>query len=1111
MKSCPANKFCAFIKKHAAEKRRPAVRARGHLLGTFLFILACFAPALVFALSVDELRCESRVEPLGIDALQPRLSWTLHSESRSARGEAQSAYQVLVSSSSKLLDDEKGDLWDSGRIASSESIQIKYVGKPLASEQECFWKVRAWDLKGHRSRWSKAAHWSMGLLQPSDWKGDWIGLNGPEVSSGLTNASWIWFPEGHPEKAAPLGTRYFRRGFSLPAGAVIKSAHWLATGDNEFTVFVNGKEMGNGNNFKVAADFDVVKELKPGRNVLGAMVKNVGEAPNPAGFLGVLLVELASGEVLRVDTDDTWVTSAEELPNWPTADYDDSTWLPARILGDAGMEPWGEVRAPEDRRLPARWVRKELTVQRGIRRATVYFSGLGLSELYVNGRKVSTDVLSPGLTEYSKRAFYLTYDVGSLLRPGRNALGVVLGNGRFFAPRSEVPTSTRSFGFPKLRLQLRIEYRDGSSELIASDQNWKITSQGPIRANNEYDGEDYDARLEMPGWSEAGFDDSHWQAAALVGPPGGSDFVLSAQPIEPIRVTQTLKPVSMTEARPGVFIFDMGQNMVGWCRLSVSGPRGTKISLRHAETLTSAGTLYVANLRSAKVTDTYTLKGQGREVYEPRFTYHGFRFVELTGYPGRPSLSCLEGRVVQDALESAGDFASSSELLNRIFHNILWGVRGNYRSIPTDCPQRDERQGWLGDRSAESKGETYLFNTALLYTKWLQDMADSQKDSGSVPDVCPAYWPIYSDNVTWPSSTVLIPAAIREQFGDASVVAQHYASAKKWMDFMGGFVTNGLISRDSYGDWCVPPEEPKLIHSDDPQRKTDKTLLATAYFYEDALRMEEYARQLGKSDDTRHWEDLTSLLKKAFNQRFLNEGKGIYDNGAQTSCVLPLAFGLVPEPQRRAVFQHLLEKIEQESNGHIGTGLIGGQWLMRVLSDNGRPDVAFQIATQKTYPSWGYMVEKGATTIWELWNGDTADPAMNSGNHVMLVGDLVIWLFEDLAGIQSTPDEPGFKRIKMYPHTVAGLESVHASHRSPFGWVVSDWKQDGGRFRWNVTVPVNTRATLYVPAKTSDEVRESGRRLGRAHGVRLLSCENGHVAVEVGSGNYSFESLTLPN
>jgi alpha-L-rhamnosidase len=385
-------------------------------------------------------------------------------------------------------------------------------------------------------------------------------------------------------------------------------------------------------------------------------------------------------------------------------------------------------------------------------------------------------------------------------------------------------------------------------------------------------------------------------------------------------------------------------------------------------------------------------------------------------------------------------------------------------------------------------------------------MADAQRDSGSVPDVCPAYWPIYSDNVTWPSSTVIIPATLRDQFADQQVIQTHYASARKWIEHMLGFVTNGIISKDSYGDWCVPPEEQTLIHSQDPKRKTDKALLATAYFYYDLRLMARYAVALGETADAERFNRLAESLKAAFNEKFLKTDRGQYDNGSQTSCVLPLAFDLVPVEQRARIFNLLVNKITGEGQGHIGTGLIGGQWLMRVLSDNGRPDLAYTIATQQTYPSWGYMVKKGATTIWELWNGDTADPAMNSGNHVMLVGDLTIWLYEYLAGIKPDPEQPGFKRLIMRPEPVGDLSFVKASHRSPYGLITSDWNRDGSKFRWRITVPANTTATVYVPAASAEDVTESGKPAEKSPGVQFLKREKGRAVFAIGSGKYSFES-----
>jgi alpha-L-rhamnosidase len=1072
-----------------------------------LAAVASVAPFSASAVAVGQLRCEYLKDPLGIDTPQPRLSWILRADKGSARGQAQTGYQILVARNRNELEANQGDLWDSGKVTSDKSIQVRYAGKALISEQECFWKVRVWDEQGKPSAWSEAARWSMGLLNPSDWHANWIGLDEPaESSTGknvLGDAQWVWFPEGQPEKAAPIGTRCFRCAVTVPTDRIVKRATLFFTADNSGEMYVNGQKAGTAGDFHSATKADVTRLLHPGKNVLAASVKNDGADPNPAGLIALLRVEFAQGAPLVVLTDSSWKSENREMAGWKGAGFDDAGWVAAQKLGPAGMAPWGKISGPEDRRLPARMLRREFAVEKKVQRATAYVCGLGLCEFYLNGKKVGDHVLSPGLTDYTKRALYVTFDVTKQLKRGANVAGIMLGNGRFYAPRVSVPTGTTSYGYPKLLFQMHVEYRDGTSAEVVSDGAWKLSAEGPIRANNEYDGEDYDARLEMPGWSAPGFDGAKWQPAQGVTAPGGK---LAAQMIEPIRVTETLKPIAVTQPQPGVWVFDMGQNMVGWCRIKVSGPGGTEVKLRHAETLKPDGTLYLDNIRGAKVTDTYTLKGKGTEVYEPRFTYHGFRFVEVTGYPGRPSLASIEGQVVHDDLQNAGDFACANPLLNRIYKNIVWGVSGNYRSISTDCPQRDERQGWLGDRSAEAKGETYLFNTAALYAKWLQDMADAQKENGSVSDVCPAYWPFYSDNVTWPSSTVIIPGALREQFADEGIIASHYDSVKKWMDHMNTFVANGIIERDSYGDWCVPPEDPKLIHSNDPARKTDKAMLATAYFYHDALLMARYATLLGKAEDAQHFTGLAEELKAAFNRKFFHADTGQYDNGAQTSCVLPLAFGLVPDGQRERVFNHLVSKITTESKGHIGTGLIGGQWLMRVLTAGGRPDLAYTIAAQKTYPSWGYMVEKGATTIWELWNGDTADPAMNSGNHVMLVGDLGIWLYENLAGIKSDPEQPGFKHIIMRPEPVGDLRFAKASHRSPYGLIVSDWQKQDGIFRWKVIIPANTTATIYVPATSADSVTENGKPVVQGRGVKFLRLESGRAVFSVGSGTYSFES-----
>jgi alpha-L-rhamnosidase len=1047
-------------------------------------------------LQVGELRCESLKDPDGIDVFTPRLSWIMEPEPQ-IRGLKQTAYEVMVASSAQLLAHNEGDLWSSGKIDSAESIQVRYAGKALRSLDGCYWKVRVWDNFGNASKWSPPGHWSMGLNE--GWGAQWVGLD-EEIAplTYLKGAQWIWFPEGHPAVAAPVGARKFERTIVLPIGISVQKATCYLTGDDSAELFVNGNRVGAATDFHAAITLDMTALLNRLTNTIVIVGKNGGAAPNPAGVLAVLVVEFDRGKPLVVVTDGQWKTGKTM--------QDDCTEN-AQVLGAFGADPRGNVRLTDNvRRLPARWVRKEFVTGKKVRSAMICYSGLGWSELYLNGERIGNEVLSPALSDYTKRVFYVTHDVTHAIKAGNNAIGVVLGNGRFYAPRTSDPTATLTYGFPKLLLKLHIDYQDGSVSNIVSDESWALSADGPIRANNEYDGEEYDARKEFYGWTQPGFDASRWQKAKIVTAPAGK---LSAPMLDPIRVTAYVKPLAITQPKPGVSIFDLGQNIAGWCRLRVSGRAGQQVRIRYAERLKSDGTLYQDNLRGAKVTDSYTLKGAGEEVYEPRFTLHGFRYVEITGYPGTPDPESILGCVVNDDLESAGEFKCSNLLLNRIYSNIVWGVRGNYRSIPTDCPQRDERQGWLGDRAAESLGEGYLFRHGALYAKWVRDMVDSQHDDGVVCDVCPAYWPLYNDSITWPGSFAIIPGSLYDLYADRDLLAGEYPAIVKWLDHHIGFIKDGISTRDHFGDWCVPPEDPKLIHSKDPARKTSGPLIATTYLYHCLKLGSRYASILGKSEDAKRFESAAQQLKDGLARDFFNPQRGYYDNGSATSCILPLAFGMTPSEEQPRVLDHLVNKIAIENRGHSCFGLIGGQWVYRVLSHNGQGNLAYTMASQSDYPSLGYMVEQGATTIWELWNGNTADPAMNSGNHVMLVGDLVVWLFQDVAGIAPDPDYPGFHHIMMRPTPVGDLQQASATHRSPYGLIASDWRKDqDGTFHWNVTVPPNTTATLCLPAKDLQSITESGAPAKSARGLKFIQLENGRAIFEAESG--AFQLLARP-
>ncbi|MCL2117534.1 MAG: glycoside hydrolase family 78 protein [Planctomycetaceae bacterium] len=1030
------------------------------------------------------LRVEYMVEPRGIDELQPRFSWKLQSD---VQDDEQTAYSIIVASVDQegqvILGDTvrtpTGTLttatksmtvtsaWDSGVVKSSNSVNIEYAGDRLKPGTNYLWWLTVTDKNGVESK-SVTSRFSTGLfpstLDANPW-GDaqWVGDDTvPEqpATPGISNANWLWSEQPDARGNSRLGSATFRKTFELPNDEITYAASAF-TGDNGCKVFVNGQKVSEGTNFKSAAVADIAKLLKPGRNLIAVEVDNFGDAPNPAGMLGALKVQFKNNPEFNLVSDDSWKTSPNVPDRWNLDGFDDSAWPKAVVLAKCGEGPWGAITVDQPRPdLPARYLKYHFDTKGVPVRATAYICGLGYYELYLDQNQIGDHVLDPILKEYDVSVPYVTHQIDTKFFKRSNDIQVILGNGRYYAPRIHEPTFTRTYGYPKLLFKMVLEYADGTTQEIVSNENWQMTTDGPIRGNNDYDGEIYDARKERNLRN-----DSSWSNAKKVDAPKGK---LVAQNMPPMRVTEEIKPVSLNEVSPGVWVYDMGQNIVGWCRLKVTGEAGTEIQLKHAETLEDDGNLYMANIRGAKVRDIYTCKGDGIETYEPRFSYHGFRYVEVTGFPGTPTLDTITGCVVHTDLPFVGKFECSNATINQIHKNIFWGLRGNYLSIPTDCPQRDERQGWQGDRAAESLGEMFLFDNVTLYSKWLQDIEESQTPEGNLSDVCPPFWPLYSSNVTWPSAFTIVPESIFKQYGDDRPIRRHYAAMVKWLDYLDRFTKDGITEADNYGDWCVPPERKELIHSQDPARRTSKGILATSYYIHNLNLVARYAEMLGKPDEAQAHRDKAAMMTEAFNRKYYDAGTGKYDNGTQTSCVLPLYFGIVPEDQREKVFATLMNNIETVTDYHIGTGLIGGQWLNRVLTDFGRADVSYRFASNTSYPSWGYMIENGATTIWELWNGNTADPAMNSGNHVMLVGDLTIWLYQNLAGIKS---DDGFRTLDMAPLPVGDLTFVNAEYDSVRGMVKSHWRRVNDQFLWDVTIPVGSKAFLTVPTSDHDSIR----------------------------------------
>ncbi len=875
----------------------------------------------------SRLRCEYRVNPLGIETREPRLSWICEPADSSARGLRQTAYQIQVASSPDRLQAGHPDLWDTGKVPSSQMNQIVYAGKPLTSRMECFWRVRVWDQNDQPSQWSSIGKWTMGLLEKSDWIAGWIGYDEP-------------YP----------------------------------------------------------------------------------------------------------------------------------------------VEPVGDLYLP-----PPPHLRKEFDVGRPVRRAVLYVSALGTCEVRMNGRRITEDYFIPGWSDFRKRVYYRTYEVTDLIREGSNAIGAVLIDDWYAGYCGGWNKRNAFGGEPRLLIQLEIEDTEGDRLTVVTDDSWKGT-YGPLLEADFYHGVTYDARKEMPGWDQPGFDDRGWGAVTV---SDGIPLELTAHPGPPVRKVKELEPVSLAEPRPRLFIYDMGQNMVGVVRLIIgNAPSGTRVQLRFAEMLNPDGTLYTPNLRRARNTDTYICKGGAEEIFEPRFTFRGFRYVEVTGLPTRPDRNFVRGIVLQSDVPMVGDFQCSHPLVNKLVENIRWGLRGNYLEVPTDCPQRDERQGWTGDAQIFARTATYLADVSAFMTKWLTDLNDGQREDGAYPDVAPVTGAGFG-TPAWGDAAIIIPYILYQVYGDTRLIETHYEKMRRYIDYLKANSHDLLRPDIGYGDW-VPAGPP-----------TPKDVLATAYFAYVVRLMKEMALAIGRKDDAASYQNLFDQIRDAFVRAYV-QPDGKIKGETQTAYALALDIGLLPDDLKPLALQHLLNDIESRGN-HLSTGFVGTRHLMRALSQFGRHDVAYRLLLQETYPSWLYMVRMGATTIWERWDSWTEergfqDPGMNSFNHYAF-GSVGEWIFSTVAGIDA--EEPGFRRLRIRP-IPNGIGPVRASYQSPWGPVRVEWSVRDGQFHLTVQIPPNGSAIVILPAAAATGVTESGRALQEAPGVRLVKEEPGAIRCEVLSGTYSF-------
>ena len=956
-----------------------------HLLFWLIIILCKASVSTAFAaLTVADLRTEYRENPPGIDEVKPRLMWRLKSDERAQK---QTAYHVLVASSAENLQKDHGDLWDTGKVDSNQTIHIEYDGKPLQSRLSCYWKVKVWDQNDVVSEWSESASWSMGLLEDNDWAAKYISYDDP-----------------------------------VP---VFKSTTQL--------------------------------------------------------------------------------------------------FLP-----------------------PARHYRKVFSAQKKVKRATLYATALGIYEFQLNGQQVSDVWFAPGWTDYRQRAYYYTYDVTQLIARGDNAIGAIVAEGWYsgyvgfglLTGMGTEKTGRAIYGkTPALMAQLEIEYDDGSTQEVGTDATWKVTDEGPFREADLLMGESYDALREMPGWSTVGFDDSNWQSAILAKDAGSQLAMfyecrtpnsegeqieikgklrdlgfhrpqLEAFPGNPVRVTQEIQPIKVVPRDEGRYIINMGQNFAGSVRLKVKGPAGHRVQLRFGEMLHPDGRLMTENLRKARATDFYTCKGDpDGETYTPRFTFHGFQYVELTNFPGEADLHTITGLVLHSDTPLASTFECSDPMVNQLYSNVVWTQRANFIDLPTDCPQRDERMGWTGDAQAYIATAIYNAEVGAFYTKWFRELMESQLPSGAFPGFAP--YPFQHGDefgTAWADAGIICPWAIWQAYDDTRILKRCWDPMTRFMQWRKKTSRDnlGIAHGNNWGDWLAQGETTPLEYID------------TIYFALTSSMMADMAEALGKIDEASAYRAQFQRIKEAFGRKYLREDGGVTVE-TQTAHALALFAGLAPDELRAATGQELAKLIGRNGN-RMATGFLGTRPLLPVLTSAGHNDLAMFLLQSHEFPSWGYEIDQGATSIWERWDSYTKEDAfgrhnasMNSFSHYAF-GAVCEWMFRSLAGIDT--DGPGYSKIIIYPRPAcpgsnADNEPIHwvkASYNSIRGKIVSEWKLEGEKFLLDVEIPANTTATVFIPATDATSITESGRPLTEITRARFASSEDGRIAVQIPSGKYQFAS-----
>lgn len=1017
------------------------------------------------SLKAVDLRTEHLTSPQGVVREHPELSWKVAATAKDGKNLMQSGYRVLVSSDPGQVSKGVGDMWDSGVVESDATYGIEYSGKALPEDRPFYWSVQVRDQSGNWSDWSKPAEFSTGLRSASDWQGSWIGTTPPLYDDGNTmdfsGAKWIW---SHGAKAGQDASAACDVSTTVEIGKTVKSAITWVTADDQFELWVNDEMVagssGKTDSWKTPVRVDLSQALVDGSNKIEV------KGTNAAGQAGVLF----KTTVVFTDGTSKTVSSGE---GWTDADGQ-----AAGILGNEGMQPWGRMEGT--RVYPAMYYRKAFTTKPQIKRATAYVTALGLVDLYLNGARVSDELFTPGWTDYDKRVYYRCYDVTKRLKSGENVVGAVLGDGWYSGYVGYGHHRDHYGQHPKVRAEVRIEYTDGHTETVSTDSTWKC-STGGILTQDFLMGENFDANQEPKGWSSAGFDDSKWDGVT----PSDEEMAISVHPGPPVHEYERIKFKTARQLKPGVWILDFEQNLAGFLAVKMEGKPGQTVTFRYVEKLDDKGDIYTANLRGAKATDVYTFDASGKADWTPRFTFHGFQYVQVEGLDRAPKPGEIQAVAISSATPEVGHIETSDPMLNRLALNAWWTQKMNFIDIPTDCPQRDERLGWTGDAQVYISTASKYSDVQSFFTKWLLDLQDGQRADGEFPMVAPVKVAGDDGGPAWADAGVICPWTIYEVYGDKRELAERYDSMKKFVEFTRGRAKENLLPPDNYhcfGDWVS-------LNADTPH-----DVIFEAYFAYSTSLVAKAAAVLGRTGDAAHYSALADQVKAAFNKAYVGPD-GVVKGDTQCGQVLALAFDLVDGEVAKKAANHLIKLIE-DRDWHLSTGFVGTRDLMPALSKIGRTDIAFRLLHNTDYPSWLFEVKNGATTVWERWDGWTPDkgfqdPGMNSFAHYAY-GAVMGWVYEHVGGIK--PLEAGYAKVLVSPQIDPHLTFSKCSYDSIRGPIACDWSKKGKTLTVKVTVPANATAVIRVPGSATSKDGLKG------------SSETGYTEFEAGSGTWEFSA-----